>query len=323
MRRGSPGIGDVIAMELFIAALVFVFVLFVIVATALGSPARAAVQQRLDAVNTGAFGRQSESGVPEANLETSFVDRVLRPGVRSVFALIIRLTPGGESRQVRAKLIAAGNPGNLGPAEFLALRILSIVVFSVLGVALAGYLPGDVALLRGTIIVAFVTIGLSLPDSLLNQAIAERKIAIRKGLPDTIDLLIVSVEAGMGFDGAVSRVVEKVRGPLSDELARMLQEMRLGMTRSDALKAMSARVAVDEITTFVAAIYQADQLGVGIAKVLRIQSDTVRTTRLQKIREEAGMLPVKMMFPLVFFVFPALFVVLLGPAIIHLMNVFK
>ena len=141
---------------------------------------------------------------------------------------------------------------------------------------------------------------------------------IRKSLPDTLDLLVVSVEAGVGFDGAVAQVAAKQAGPLADELRRALQEMRLGRTRAEALRDMAVRVDVPEVSRFVAAITQADRLGAGVAEVLRTQSETARTQRMQRVREAAASLPTRMLFPLVFFVFPALFVVLLGPGLINL-----
>jgi tight adherence protein C len=137
-----------------------------------------------------------------------------------------------------------------------------------------------------------------------------------------LDLLIVSVEAGLGFDGAMARVVEKMKGPFPQELCRVLQEMQVGKARIPALKDMATRVQVSEVSTFVAAIYQADQLGVSMAKVLHVQADTMRVARSQRIREMAAKLPVKMLFPLVFFIFPAIFVIIIGPGVISIMRQF-
>ncbi|MDQ2800409.1 MAG: type II secretion system F family protein, partial [Armatimonadota bacterium] len=141
----------------------------------------------------------------------------------------------------------------------------------------------------------------------------------RRALPEVIDLLVVSVEAGMGLDGAMAKVTEKMRGPLADEMARARHEMRLGKTRGQALRDMAARLDMGEVKTFVAAVYQADQLGTSIARVLRAQSQMARAARVQRVREQAAKLPVTMLFPLVVFVFPAIFVVLLGPSLLRLM----
>jgi tight adherence protein C len=167
-----------------------------------------------------------------------------------------------------------------------------------------------------------LVIGLILPDFILQQIINSRQYRIRKSLPDILDLLIVSVEAGLGFDGAMQKVVDKVKGPFPEELGRVLEEMRLGKSRMAALQDMAKRIAVTEVSTFVAAIYQADQLGVSIARVLNVQADTMRLARSQRIREMAAKLPVKMLFPLVFFIFPAIFVVVIGPGVIEIMKSF-
>jgi len=251
------------------------------------------------------------------------MDRIIRPALRGLASVAARLTPRDFSQRSRAMLVLAGYYEDLNAAEFVGLRILSLVVFTAIAFTAPRYIAGGVPQARPLLFVLFIFIGLVLPVSLLSQRIESRKERIRKSLPDMIDLLIVSVEAGMGFDGAVTKVVEKTHGPLADELARVLQGIRLGMTRSDALKEMSERTGVDEVKTFVAAVYQADQLGMGMARILRVQSETVRTVRLQKIREEAGKLAVKILFPLVFFEFPALFVVLLGPAFMHILKMFK
>ena len=157
---------------------------------------------------------------------------------------------------------------------------------------------------------------------MLQRTVSERQAGIRRVLPDTLDLLTVSVEAGLGLDGAMQKVVEKLRSPLSDEMVRALQEMRIGKLRVEALRNMAKRARVQELTTFVAAICQADQLGVSIAHVLKVQSDTLRTVRSQKAREAASKLPVKMLFPLVFCIFPALFVIILAPGVINIARAF-
>jgi tight adherence protein C len=258
----------------------------------------------------------------EQELQLPFSDRMIRPMLRALARLIIRLTPNGAAEATQARLNSAGNPGRIGVREFFGLRVISIFGFSALGLVMFQLLIEDSLLKAGASLGLTVLIGLTLPDYMLQQSINTRQYRIRKSLPDILDLLIVSVEAGLGFDGAMAKVVEKVRGPFPDELRRVLEEMRLGKSRMDALRAMSDRVSVSEVSTFVAAIYQADQLGVSIAKVLHVQSDTMRVARSQRIRELAAKLPVKMLFPLVFFIFPAIFVVVIGAGVIVITQTF-
>ena len=158
-------------------------------------------------------------------------------------------------------------------------------------------------------------IGFAVPDSLLEQAVRRRQALIRRALPDAIDLLVVSVEAGLGLDAALAKVTDKMRGPLSGELTRARQEMGLGRTRAASLKDMAARLEDREVKTFVAALTQAERRGTSLGRTLRAQSESARAARVQRVREQAARLPVTLLFPLVLFVFPAIFVVLLGPSL--------
>ena len=155
---------------------------------------------------------------------------------------------------------------------------------------------------------------------LLNRKITARRKSIQSDLPDALDLLTVSVEAGLGFDGALAKLSEKMKGALVEEFSRTLQEMRIGVPRRDAIRAMGQRCSVDDLSLFTAAVVQADQLGVSIGNVLRVQSAAMREKRRQRAQEKAQKAPVKMLIPLVVFIFPAIFVVLLGPAVIRLMS---
>ncbi|MDO8589088.1 MAG: type II secretion system F family protein [Armatimonadota bacterium] len=258
-----------------------------------------------------------------AEFAGSFSDRVIRPLLRKVSALARAVTPRGQVEGIDAKLETAGRPLKWGVAEFMGLKTITIVVFAVLGYYSWRYLRVDRPLLSIAAGLLVFVVGYFLPEYLLQHVIYQRQSRIRKALPDTIDLLTVSVEAGVGFDGAMARVAEKVKGPLTDELLRALEEIRLGKTRMQALRDMSVRVALPEMSTFVAALYQAEQLGVSIAKVLRVQGETMRTRRSQMARELAAKLPVKMVFPLVFFIFPSIFVVLLGPALMEIYRTLK
>jgi tight adherence protein C len=266
-------------------------------------------------------GARSISAI-EQELQLPFGERLIRPMLRSIARLVMKLTPQGAADAAQARLNSAGNPGRLGVKEFFGLRVISALVWTGFGLFMFQVLLDDAVVKAVACLMLCLIVGLTLPDYLLQQIINTRQYRIRKSLPDILDLLIVSVEAGLGFDAAMAKVVEKVHGPYPEELARVLEEMRLGKSRMESLRAMSDRVNVTEVSTFVAAIYQADQLGVSIAKVLHVQSDTMRVARSQRIRELAAKLPVKMLFPLVFFIFPAIFVVVIGAGIIVITQTF-
>ena len=209
------------------------------------------------------------------------------------------------------RLLVAGSPWNLQASEFLAIKGAVTI-----GLALVGFFIARSIL--GVLIGALS--GWLLPDCWLKTKSDRRQVQIQKSLPDTLDLLCVSVEAGLGFDAAVAKVVEKSTGPLAEEFGRLLQEIRMGKPRRAALKDMAHRSQVEDLGTFITAIIQADQLGVSIGNVLNIQSQEMRRKRRQRAEEAAMKAPVKMLFPLIFFIFPALFVVLLGPALIQIME---
>jgi tight adherence protein C len=212
----------------------------------------------------------------------------------------------------------AGNPNNWTPSEFFGVRAVACValgglIFLVLSLAKVDFLPriGFTAL--------FAVLGFMLPALWLGSKIRSRKSSVIKSLPDALDLLTICVEAGLGFDQAMQKVAEKWEDDLSRAFARVLHEIRLGKTRREALRDMSNRLDVSDVTSFVAAVIQAEQLGVSIAKVLRIQSDQMRIRRRQRAEEKAHQAPVKMLFPMVFLIFPAIWVVLLGPALLQVM----
>ena len=252
---------------------------------------------------------------------TSFSARLVYPMLRSCAKLVERFISVKSVEATRFALSQAGHPLQMGVAEFNGVRVCSVIASAVLAVFACRLLDTTPVLEMGLWVLCLL-FGFALPDTLLQRHIAARRAKIRRSLPETIDLLIVSVEAGMGFDGAISKVVAKMRGPLPEELERGLQEMRLGKSRLQALKDMATRIALPEMSAFVAAIYQADQLGVSIARVLHVQSDAIRTARIQRMREASAKLPVKMLFPLVFFIFPAIFIVMLGPSMIRILKSF-
>lgn len=280
------------------------------------------MRQRVRGITGAGEGSRSVS-IVEQELSKPLFDRMVRPFLRLLSSWVMRLTPAGAWEATQARLNAAGNPWRVGVREFFGLRVVSASLFTLMGIGMLRLLTVSGEPMLGAVtLVLLMVIGLVLPDYALQVIINSRQYQIRKSLPDILDLLIVSVEAGLGFDGAMQKVVEKVKGPFPQELGRVLEEMRLGKSRMAALQDMARRVSVTEVSTFVAAIYQADQLGVSIARVLNVQADTMRLARSQRIRELAAKLPVKMLFPLVFFIFPAIFVVVIGPGVIEIMKAF-
>jgi len=252
-----------------------------------------------------------------SDLSRPFRERVVMPALAKLASTVGRLTPSGAIGAAEAKLNAAGRPWKLGGKEFIGLEALCIGIFVLLAFAVAKFIPvgtfGRIAMF-----VLIIAIGFLLPEAALANAVTTRQSAIRKALPDVLDLLLVSVEAGLGLDGAIQKVAEKLHNPLSEEMTLALQEMQLGKRRAEALRDMADRTGVPELSAFVAAIIQADQLGGGISKVLRVQSETLRNMRSIRAREAASKLPVKMLVPLVFFIFPALFVVVLSPGAVRI-----
>ena len=194
---------------------------------------------------------------------------------------------------------------------------MSILVSIVLLFFAAGRVDGGQKVLFVGI---FAVLGLFGPEVVLTRKIDERKSAVEKDLPDVIDLLVISVEAGLGFEAALGRVVQNVPGELSDEFSRMLQETRVGVSRHDAMKNLSERTNVDDLNSFILAMNQADAFGVSVSRMLRVQADEIRVRRRQRAQERAFAAPVKMVFPLVLCIFPAIFVVLLGPAMIQIFD---
>lgn len=253
----------------------------------------------------------------DRSLEHGFSARVLVPMLSRLGQLVARLTPSGAIAGARAKLERAGNPLGITAIQFMGLRAVSAAGFVLLAIAVyqVGYLNAILNLVVAALVVA---IGFLLPDYLLQSRINAREYIMRKTLPDHLDLLVASTEAGLGLDQSIREVVARKPGPLSEEFDRVLTEIKLGKTHSQAWRDLSQRVELDDLRSFAAAIHQAEELGASIANVLRVQSDSLRTRRTLKIREMAAKLATKMLFPLVFCIFPALMIVILGPAAISI-----
>jgi len=248
-------------------------------------------------------------------------ERVLGPALDAIANRILAILPQSMLDGVKKKLILAGEPLNLG--GFLTVMALSAGLFIVLGIALVVAAGGGFQAKALLVMVALGGAGLVLPYLWLINRIRRRQTIIIKSLPDSFDLVTTCVEAGLGLDAALARVAEKVQGPFAEELSRTLREVGMGRMRRDALQELGERTGVADLITFVNAVVQAEQMGTGIGQVLRVQSEQLRLRRRQRAEEVANQAPVKMVFPLVLCIFPALFLVILGPAGITLYDGFK
>ncbi len=251
-------------------------------------------------------------------LESGFSERAVAPVVEGLGRIVLRFTPTSWVSKAQHKLVLAGWADRMDGNTWAAIRIISIILAFVLWIPVQSLLEGTTAKLVSFGVI--MAIGTLLPPSRLNSRIDDRRKAMERQLPDIIDLLVISVEAGLGFDGAMGRVVQNVPGEISDEFARMLQETRIGVSRSDALRNLADRTDVDDLNSFILALIQADQFGVSIARVLRVQAEEMRIRRRQRAQERAFAAPVKLVFPLVLCILPAMFVVILGPAGIQIWN---
>jgi tight adherence protein C len=249
-----------------------------------------------------------------------FRERVLVPTGERLAGWTLRLHPRTTIDGVSARLLAAGLGRSIAPTTFLALKSALA-----LGGLLLGALFGGAAIGPGGVIffaIALGGVGFIAPDFAVSAKARSRKDRIRAELPDALDLMAVSVEAGLGFDGAISKLTEHMDGPLADEFALTLSEIRIGESRQDALKKLSDRTGTPELSSFVRSIIQADQLGISLGRILRVQATDSRLKRQAAAEEKAMKAPIKMLFPTVLFIFPAMFLVILGPAFLNLSKIF-
>ncbi len=266
---------------------------------------------------------QTGEQVDLTKLEMSqpFTDRVIYPMARKLGEIAIRLTPQNALQSISKKLELAGSPARMDPTMLLALQFIGALIFG--GLVLLVFSLGSLTWPLGRkILVAliFCFLGFYFPQLWLSSKISRRQKEIRKAMPDALDLLTICVEAGLGFDAAMSKVSEKWESELSMAFARVIQEIQLGKVRREALRDMSERIGLPELTSFVAAVIQSEQLGVSMAKVLRIQSDQMRVKRRQMAEEEAHKAPLKMLIPMTLLIFPSLMIVLLTPAALRLFH---
>jgi tight adherence protein C len=249
----------------------------------------------------------------EIELSQRFYERVILPIFNRIGQIAARFTPQATLESAKKRLEMAGNPMQMDPAFFLSLRFVLAAVMG--GGLFVVFLVSGRSWLQGLLISAvFLFLGFFFPDLWLSTRIKRRQKAIFRAMPDSLDLLTICVEAGLGFDAAMAKVHEKWENALALEFGRVIQEIRLGKLRRDALRDMADRLGVTEMTSFVAAVIQSEQLGVSMAKVLRIQSDQMRVRRRQMAEEEAHKLPIKMIFPIALLIFPSILIILLGPA---------
>jgi tight adherence protein C len=246
-----------------------------------------------------------------------FDERVLRPMYGRLTRLGRRFTPTGHSASIQRRLDIAGNPWNWDVDRVLALKVLGLLGLGLLGLALpleAGLSPITVVL---TTVVGLV-LGFFVPDLTIYQLGAKRTDKMRKTLPDALDMLSISVEAGLGFDAALAQLARNTEGPVAAEFFRVLQEMQIGLGRAQAMRALGARSNLPELKSFVTSMVQADAFGIPVADVLRVQASEMRLKRSQRAEEAAQKVPVKILFPLIFCIMPAMFVVIIGPAAIEI-----
>jgi tight adherence protein C len=257
-----------------------------------------------------------------AELEPSFEDRVLAPLLDRTLALGRKLTPADHADRIRLKLELAGNPKgwtvdkvtSLKVVGFAGALLLALITMLAVGAGLAPALA---------VCMVAAVVGYLAPNMYLYQKAHDRTEELQKALPDALDLLTISVESGLGFDAALAQVARNTDGPLADELARVLQEMQIGMGRGAALRALGDRTKVTDVKGFVSAMVQADALGIPVAQVLRVQSREIRTKRRQRAEEQAQKVAIKILIPLIFCILPCLFIAVLGPAGLSMLQAFS
>ena len=292
-----------------VAAGAILLIMFALTSSAPVDPVQARLTQ---------LGTMQAKNLEELELQAPFIERTLRPLASRLSGSVSRVTSSSFTERTEKRLALAGNPGDMRVADWLGIKAIGTIVggilffflFVVVGVM---GLPVPLNFARALVGAAF---GYTIPEFWLGGRVKKRQHAILLMIPDALDLLTISVRAGLGFDAALGKVVEKLPGPLSDEFRRALAEVRVGKQRREALRDIVARTEVGPLTNFIGAIIQAEQLGVSISKVLQVQSEQLRIERRQRAEEQAAKAPIKMLFPLVGCIFPSLFIVILGPALI-------
>ena len=252
-------------------------------------------------------------------MKRSLYDRTVKPFADKIAAKLSHFTPASLRAQAEELVDNTNSFNGMGMTGFMLLLGGSTVFFALLGIWMV--YSKNMPFARGLLtLLSFIGAGVFLPFFILRRMVEQRQEAIRQSMPDVLDLLCVSVQAGLGFDGALGKVTAKMKGPLIEEFERLLQELRMGVTRRNALVRLAKRCGIEEMKLFTAALIQAEKLGVGMAQVLEIQSENMREMRRQRAKEQAAKLPVKILFPTVIFIFPVMFVVVLGPALVTIVR---
>ena len=298
-------------MEILTVLVIFATVFVAVMAFSGGNES---VRMRLETLRG-----EPQAAKPEEDEYLPFTQRLLMPIMRLPVRQMERLMPTQMLDGVKERLILAGEPMALN--GYLTFQIISIVMFTGMPILLF-MSSGPLSLMKIGVILGFIIVGFMLQQMWLKSRVNGRQTVIIKSLPDAFDLITTCVEAGLGLDAALSRVAEKVEGPFADELTRTLRDIGLGKQRSLALKELGDRTGVPDLITFVNAVIQAERMGSSVGTVLRVQADQLRVRRRQRAEEQAYKAPVKMIFPLILCIFPTLFIVILGPAVITIMNDF-
>src|SRR5215210_2406723 len=296
-------------LPIIIAAVAALAILLIFMGLA-GSAPVDPVQARLTQLGT-----MQAKNLEELELQQPFLERTLRPLAARLSGTVARVTSQSFSERTEKRLALAGHPGNLRVGDWLGIKAIAAIVGAILFFVIAALVLKN--FVAGVLLTPVgLLMGYTVPEFWLGGRCRKRQHAILLQIPDALDLLTISVRAGLGFDGALGKVVEKLQGPLTDEFRRALAEIRVGKARRESLRDIVPRTEVQALTNFIGAIIQAEQLGVSISKVLQVQSEQLRIERRQRAEEQAAKAPIKMLFPLVGCIFPSLFIVILGPAVI-------
>jgi tight adherence protein C len=307
-------------MAIVILGAVVLIIAIAVIAVSWGRNAQGEEDDPLQARLAEFIQRGDVTSLEEIELSQPFSERVIIPVIRRIGEFSARFTPQKAIQDTARRLELAGNPWPIDAATFLAIRFILAVVLAGFLVAVVIISPPSNPTDNFMYVGGAAFAGFFLPHLMLTSKITRRQKEIRKAMPDALDLLTICVEAGLGFDAAMSKVSEKWENELSLAFARVIREVQLGKVRREALKDMADRLGIPEMTSFVAAIIQSEQLGVSMAKVLRIQSDQMRVKRRQRAEEEAHKAPVKMIIPMALLIFPSIMIIILTPATIQIME---
>lgn len=273
------------------------------------------IQQRMELYNP-----SQPIGVEQHELSRPFADRVTKPMLRRVVRLFSWVLPTKRIDGLRHRLQLAGSPGGITAADFIGLKGWSTLILTLVFLGYVYLLSGELTLLMGLLGIVFVGIGFVLPDIWLSRQISRRQLELTNALPDALDMVTIGVEAGLSFEQAIAEVISRWDHDLAREFRRVLQEIGIGRARREALEHLSERTGVPDIVSFVTAVNHSEELGTSLARVLNVQSQELRIARRQRAQETANKVPIKILFPMVFLIFPAMFAVILGPGVPRLMS---